>query len=231
MIYKTALLIFLHIICVGPTRAAAEVKTNIVYKYYDVALDESDSLAKSVFSVTPIFHDGSKFAGLTNWKIQYKYTYSRPSIGICQVKTLEVTCDCTITLPRLTGGDAETSRNFKLYLLRLDEHERRHCDIAIEHANQIEFSLKEVKAKCGDLASELKARYDRIYEETISAQARYDHQTQHGKYEGADISKYDGLREQRPQPGAGGGGQGLKNAPDSVDSGFYQDADGVWRNY
>ena len=228
----TAAAILLSLTWPAPAETLAEIKTSLVYEYYEVALDENDSLSKSVFSATPIFHNGGKFAGRTNCKTRYNYTFSRPSIGMCRVKTLTVTCDCTITLPRLTNGDAEARHNFKLYLLRLDEHERRHSDIAIDHANRIEASLGEVgQMKCEDLAGEMKARYDRIYEESRSAQARYDHQTRHGKYEGADITKYDVRQDQPPPSGSGAGDQRLTNPDNSGGSGIYQDADGVWRNY
>lgn len=216
----------------GPVPVAAEVKTSIAYEYYDVTPGPDGSLADSIFSSTPIFHSEGKFAGQSKYTIRYNYSYSRPTIGICRVTTVEVTCHCPITLPRLKGGNAVIKRNFENYLLRLDEHERRHCDIAIEHANLIEARLKAVKsAKCGELAAEFKARYDRIYEECRSAQARYDHETRHGLYEGADIAKFDARYKRDLEPGPASSGVGLKNLDKPDDSAFYQDADGVWRNY
>lgn len=193
---KAVILIQLMLSGLFPALIHAEVRPTIVYEYYDVPVDENKPLTNSVLDASPNMANGKKVVGQTVWQLGYKYTRFSPSLETCRLATLEVTCDCTIRLPRLVGANAALSRDFETYLLRLDEHERRHCGLATEYAGIMEAELKAMLGKdqdkrCDLLDAELKARYDRIYAECDAAQVRYDLETGHGKDEGVDLHKYD----------------------------------------
>jgi Predicted secreted Zn-dependent protease len=224
------------VLAAGPL--AAEVAREVDYEYYDVPAVDWNKLHVEVFSRSPITGGGKKYAGHANWNLEYSYKTTQPTIGVCRPQNLAVTSRCVITLPRLKGGDRALHLAFNSYLAKLGDHERRHCQIAVNYGEAFESWFRTLgDQKCETLTARIKSKYDQVMEECRSEQKRYDHQTQHGRYEGIN------LRQSLRELGIAGSDQNwgapksglvsLDTDPDDGQdvSGFHQGPDGVWRNY
>ncbi|MDR1045628.1 MAG: DUF922 domain-containing Zn-dependent protease [Candidatus Adiutrix sp.] len=213
--------------------AEAQVSPKITYEYYSVTPQEGRSLNSRLFEETPIVHERSKFGGQTRWKIVYNSSVSQPRIGVCRLESFEVECSCHLIMPRLEGGDQSLREKFDRFYQRLDEHERRHCSIAVDYARRFQGWLRDLgEDRCERLKERVQKEYERQMEDCRAEQSRYDHRTIHGRYEGADLGRIEREEEIKTRLEGEGDGRGLAN-PESISpgSGIFQDADGVWRNY
>ena len=224
----------------GPAPAAwsEEVEPEIEYEYYDVTPEEGRSLSMSLFSASPIFHEGKNYAGLTKSYFSYRYDTAETLMDVCRLQNMEVKSRCVITLPRLTNGDPDLTQAFNNYLDRLRAHELEHCRITTYYAGQFKKHVSKMDdMKCSKLVGEVRAEYDRANDELNREQVNYDQRTVHGKYEGADINEH--LNEMNrnksvgsPSPQTHVSGGGLRNLDSNMgQSGIYKDKNGVWRNY
>lgn len=231
---------FLILLLLCPAGAAeAEVGYEVSYEYYDVEIPEDGQVARAMLESTPINIHGKKFGGKANYQILFQYNIDRESSDICKLGQYTITVPCIITLPKIKSADPDMERYFASYQSRLKQHELTHCSIAKEHAEKFEHSLKAYRSvKCDEIRDKLKSAYQKALDDNKSAQSRYDHNTQHGRWEGANIGKetkrFIQHRENRekantPAPG----GPGLKSLDEKAagGTGIYRDKDGTWRNH
>ena len=215
--------------------AAAQVESDIQYVFYPVKPEPGLSLYKQILKDTPLRHKGRPVTANTKWNIKYEKSYTRTGGGICEIKTCKVIYYCTMTLPQLESSNAKLISDFNAYIPWLREHEETHCSIAREYANQLEKDIQNLgKQRCGDLDKALWTAHHKAITEATSAHDRFDQATLARKRGGLDYGKIllgNSYLADDPTPKEPSGQQLLSTDDEAPAGGFYQDSDGVWKNY
>ena len=226
---------FLASCCISVQGAAAEVEADIEYVYYQVKPEPGRSLYDQILKDSPLRHKGRPVTANTKWNIKYERSYARTGAGMCEIKTYRVIYYCTMTLPRLESDDAKLTSDFNAYMPWLREHEQTHCRIAREYANQLEKDIQNLgKQRCGDMNKAIWTAHHKAITEATSAHDSFDRATLARKRGGLDHGRIllgnSYLTSDSPPTEApvGPGAAAVSGAPAD---GFYQDGDGVWKNY
>ncbi|MDR1921463.1 MAG: DUF922 domain-containing Zn-dependent protease [Candidatus Adiutrix sp.] len=243
MMFKVAFFISAALSLCCASSSFARPQISVEYDYYQAPAAAGLSLSEIIFSATPIVSDGRKYGGVARCRISYQFGYDRPRIDVCRVSDLAVASRCVITLPSLAGGGARMREEFAAYVEKLKEHELIHARISAEYAAKIHEALLNLgEHRCDRIEARAEAAAAPLLAECDSAQKRFDHNSNHGNYDGVKLNMT--LAEAAAQAGRrrNGGGQALKNlkpldpenlkqaAPDEA-GGIFKDSDGVWRNY
>lgn len=223
-------------------QAAAQVEPLITYKYYPVTPEVGRSLYRQLLADTPLRHEGQKAYGLASTPIKSKYEMRSATIGLCQIRNLEVTCDCEITLPQLQSDDPGLKSDFAAYLALLKDHELTHCRISAGFAGRFkEAALALGERPCRTLKGEMDALFQKMKTELNREQKLFDDNTHLGGYQARKAQ----ILLDRPPPRTQSSAEGLMNLPESSQEDFwsdsaegdpetgaiYKDQYGVWRNY
>lgn len=133
--------------------------------------------------------DGKTYRGNTNWNVSWRYV-SRSNNTNCWITSAQTTVRIKFTFPKWINrskAPEELRQKWDRYITALERHERRHRDIAVEAAVQIERAIAGIKprATCDGLKSDANAVGHRLVEDCKKRQSDYDARTQHGKLEGA----------------------------------------------
>lgn len=153
---------------------------------YEVTGRTLDEVTAALDEAAPRI-DGRRFRGATRWNARWSFR-SRPAGLACVVEDVAVTLAVTTTVPRWDPtGDPEPglAERWAAYRAALDRHEAGHRDLAVEAANEVERTLRGVRAPCGALAEEADARARWIVERYRVRNRRYDRETGHGRTQGA----------------------------------------------
>ena len=223
--------------------ASAQVEPTITYQYYPVTPEVGRSLYRQLFADTPLRHEGRKATGLASSPIKYNLKVQSTTIGLCRIRSLEVTCPCEITLPQLQSEDPGLKNDFNAYLSLLKDHELTHCRISAAYAGRFkEAALTLGERPCETIKNDVRAIYKQMIVERSREQNRFDYNTRLGGYQSR---KAKILLDQPSRRPPATDGEGLANLPEpeqdsfwagsadgDLETGtFYKDKDGVWRNY
>lgn len=166
-------------LCLPAAAPAAEIRPEIKYDYYEVpysqGLSVSDLIARHTTLLSP---QGRPLSGITDYSIWYEINHASQIPGICGVKDPKVFCKCEITLPRLTGAEADPliRAEFAAKLEEIRRHELIHCDIAVRHAETMLESYRHFKdMPCEQGAAAIGREFERIIAECWEAQLLFDH--------------------------------------------------------
>ena len=225
--------------------AEAQVEPIITFQYYPVTPEAGRSLHQQLFADTPLRHEGRKVAGWARSPIRYDFKFrSAPAIGLCRISSLEVTCHCEVTLPRLNSEDPGLKSDFNAYLALLKEHELTHCRISAAHAGRFKEAVLALGDRpCTGLKDEVRSIFGQMREELKRDQNLFDDNTRLGGYQSRIGGIFLNLPPRSQAPA--GGREGLGNLPEPDKDAFwggpasgdpetgaiYKDKDGVWRNY
>ncbi len=157
--------------------------------YYDVSGTTLDELRRDVFTRGPYDKfKGQRFAGWTEWRIQWWFERRSVPQGCAPGKAVTET-RVTYTLPRWTDADrapSELNDTWTRFVTALKLHEEGHGRLARELAERIEHAIESMPPEptCEELEHQVGALANRMILED-EEQAAYDQETGHGHSQGA----------------------------------------------
>ena len=135
------------LICLFVVLSSASVKSapkvQIEYKFYDIYPIDRMDLGQQVFQKTPIRYNGKKFAGLTQWRVFWRFNYQKTNKG-CRIDRISSNLAVKYTMPRISQKykiNTKVRISFNAYYAALLKHEEGHKDLALEAAKEIEQKL------------------------------------------------------------------------------------------
>jgi predicted secreted Zn-dependent protease len=158
-------------------------------QHYEVNGASLDQLRVTVFSRGPYDkRRGRRFAGWTDWAIQWWFEYRVGEDG-CRIERVAAQTRVTYTLPRWSDerdAPVELREAWQRFLDALIVHEHGHGEIAGRLGRRVETALMELPAEptCAALEQTANALGSRIVE-TDQEQEAYDRRTGHGGAQGA----------------------------------------------
>lgn len=179
--------VFIIVITSSPVDAAPTVTEENVY--YNVRGNSAEELRTQLNKFGVKGSDGNTYRGNTNWNVSWRYV-SGSNITNCWITSVKTTVRIKFTFPKWidrSNGPEELRQKWDNYIVALIKHERRHRDIAVEAAVQIERAIAGMKPRrsCDGLKSDVNAVGLRLIEDCRKRQSDYDARTQHGRLEGA----------------------------------------------
>jgi len=117
------------------------------YRYYDIYPTNIHKLEDSMNSISPISSDGEVRHGTVNWKLKYYYKRERKR-GVCSITAVKTKVDVVYFVPKLAKNykaPKGTKRVFSRYYNILKTYLKKHSDIAVEAASEIEKALIKIK--------------------------------------------------------------------------------------
>lgn len=156
--------------------------------YYDVTGDSAGSLRDDLNSKGPLDH-GQRFDALTTWHVTWKYLYVPVGTG-CKFTQMSTSLDGTIELPRWehTGFvPGPLRRDWKRYLAALRVHEDGHYAHGVAARNEIQALGQsfQIAGSCTTIAKAFNDEATSIMDKYGAMDLKYDHDTGHGKTQGA----------------------------------------------
>ena len=132
--------------------------------------------------------EGSAFFGLTVTELEYRY-YKVTENGACRIEDVVVDLNVEITLPEWSGSraaDAELRSAWSRFSTALRRHENMHRDLAVQGAEGVREALEGLRTRsCATADEEAQQAAERVRIETEAAHRDFDHQTEHGRTQGA----------------------------------------------
>ncbi|MEP7157671.1 MAG: DUF922 domain-containing protein [Betaproteobacteria bacterium] len=182
---KTCVLILAMVLGFA-TSTHAEVVESLSEIFYDVPVQARQTVLSSLNSATPIRQDGKVFHGYTRWGVKWNFRWNDAG-GTCRMTSVSVDVSGTITMPRLTGGDATQQAAFDRYAVALKRHELGHFDIGREAAGAIDRALTSLPpmSSCAELEKSANSAASQLLEAHQARERRYDINTEHGRTQGA----------------------------------------------
>lgn len=173
----------------APTTGLGSAKAIEKVNYYHVRGTTLDELRKDVFSRGPLDKaKGQRFAGWTEWRIQWQFDRRNVPQG-CAVEKAVTKTEVDYTLPRWTDADhapPEVRETWNRFLEALTVHEEGHGQLARELAERLEFAIQSLPPE--PTCEELDARVNELANRMImedKEQEEYDRRTGHGHTQGA----------------------------------------------
>ncbi|MDL2260062.1 DUF922 domain-containing protein [Deltaproteobacteria bacterium OttesenSCG-928-K17] len=238
---------FLFLAAGAPAALEAEVTLELSYKYFPVPYDANLTISQMVNKSTPLRHGGRKsWVGQADWRIGYRnISFARPSIDVCKVDIPAIACECIITLPKLEGAPPAAEADFKPFFDETLIHEKRHCDIALQHARRLErIFLNMDKTACKRIYDALDVEFKKTMSDCRREQSRFDYD-EYGYAEYLRLGTLQSMadsgfnikapKESYNLPRVDTKKRNLTsvapNAEELQQGGIYKDENGVWRNY
>lgn len=163
-----------------PESALAEVKPKITWEYYAVDIEGDGDILERLLEKAPVHSSGRKAFGLTAWTIAYDGNFNEKNKR-CEIRTLDVSCSCKITLPKFRGRNPALRDKLQGFLHVIRKHELEHCNIAVQHAEALERRLLALgQYKCEDLERRVQNLYSDTMDAAEMAQDDFDLETENG---------------------------------------------------
>ncbi len=159
------------------------------YEYYEVCGCCEKDLKNDLKKKCIRWDDGRKYDSVTNWKLKWKYGYTRAPEA-CAADSFTVTADITFQVPKwVSTGDAPQPlvKKWDAYIDNLMTHERGHRDMAVEAAADFtnEVAALPPARTCVELDREIHALGQARMKKLLEDQKAYDAETNHGLSQGA----------------------------------------------
>jgi predicted secreted Zn-dependent protease len=155
---------------------------NLTLTGYAVAGRSSRAIRESMDDKRPSEEvDGVRHDARTYWI--YQTRWQNGADGHCVPATATVTLRLRMVLPDLTTRDqlsASEKADWDAYFAALVTHERNHARIAVAGRDQMQAAMR-ASPDCASMSKMIET----TNEELKSASIEYDHQTDHGRREGA----------------------------------------------
>ena len=188
---KRTLIALLPLLLCLALPAQAEVQERLQEQFYDLQVASGQSLSRAIDQASPIRQNGQIYHAYTSWQVQWNYWWREQRDGRCQIDLTRTQLHATITLPRLSGGDAQQRQRFTQYLSALREHELGHYRIGQAAAAEIDAALLQTPEhpSCAELQRQANQRANAILQRHIERERRYDRDTGHGRTQGAWLTE------------------------------------------
>ena len=148
----------------GPVTPSIRLLTTEETTFYPVDGTTPEEVFASIEANGPTDNGGQRGSGLTSVDWEYKWTRDKAPSGACSIRELTIAADITIELPQHVDEAilSESVRtNFRAYAQGVELHERRHVDIYLEGARDIQAAMEKVGVE--DTCDLLEARIDAIF--------------------------------------------------------------------
>ncbi len=171
--------------------ATADVQERLQEQFYDLQVASGQSLSRAINQASPIRQNGRIYHAYTRWQVQWNYWWREQRDGRCQIDLTRTQLHATLTLPRLSGGDAQQRQRFEHYLGALREHELGHYRIGQAAAAEIDTALLQTPEypTCAELQRQANQRANTVLQRYIEQERRYDRDTGHGRTQGAWLTE------------------------------------------
>ena len=164
------------------------VFTIIDVNTYEVEGASEDVLLAGLRALGPRAN-GAEFFGLTETQMTYRYWKDQTEDEGCRLEQIRVDLNVTITLPRWKASRIapyRLRRSWDRFDRALRRHEDGHREIAEWSAREVYHALRSLRAPtCETVDTEAHALAMRLREVSEQRQKAYDHQTGHGRTQGA----------------------------------------------
>jgi len=160
---------------------------------YDVIGKSLRDINGQMFSGSPIIVKGKRYLALCHHNIAWRYT-TAADIDWCIVKTVSVTADITVTMPRWVDYSSASSgmqEKWNTFYARLSEHEEGHAKFDREAARDIEREIGNTKRRsCQELKEAVSEIGYGILKRLDETNADYDARTRHGVMDDAILHEF-----------------------------------------
>ncbi len=168
--------------------------TSVTFVYYDIYPSSRRDLNRAAFASTPIRANGKPFLGNASWNVKWNYK-TWVSNGECWIKSVDTKVSITYTMPRLGNRNTlpqDVIQTFDRYYARLFLHEQGHGNHGNLAAKEVEELLLRIprQKSCGALGPIANMRFKGVLAKYRDLDRQYDHETGHGRTQGADIASY-----------------------------------------
>lgn len=173
--------------CALPLAAAAEVRDNIDYSYYEVQVFTGPSLGTQVRAASPIREGSQVSFGDTHWNVRWDLRWNNDASGQCRLTGVVVTLRTRMLLPQLRGASAQQAAVFERFMAALRLHENGHYAHGQRAAQEIEQNLLALPpaASCAALEAQANDSGRRSLARYADLDVQYDRETNHGRTQGA----------------------------------------------
>lgn len=181
---------FLLLLICAPI-ASAEVLESLDFQEYVARADGERSLLVAINRASPVNRGGRIFHAYTTWHVRWNFQWNTDRNGLCKINDSKVKISGTVLLPKLIGGTGSQRTQFEKYIRNLRMHELGHFEIGKKAATAIDSFLLSLpsRSSCSLLESEANEGAYRLLEKYSKIEEQYDVQTNHGKTQGAWLSK------------------------------------------
>jgi predicted secreted Zn-dependent protease len=168
---------------------AAGNRTSIVSheQYYDIDGASAGALLDQIHRLGPRDWSGRTANALTIWSIESSFAEA-PSAAGCALRSIQVTLELTLTLPRWTPPSTAAPRlleSWRSYLQHLKLHEAGHRAIAERNARALAAALAGLRAPtCEELRVTASNTTERILADGRATNRAYDVETKNGQTQG-----------------------------------------------
>ena len=182
---------FLLIFLMLAADARAEVQESLEYTYYHAIAKPGQSLVSSLNAASPVNEKGRVFHGYTKWNVRWNFSWIENRDGTCKITTTKTSVTGSITLPRLAGANPEQQAVFERYAAALKQHELGHYQIGKDAAATIDQALLDMPPmrNCTSLDKVANDGAYQALERYKEKERLYDANTEHGKSQGAWLTK------------------------------------------
>ena len=155
---------------------------NVRTNYYDVTGDTFQTIREEIVRRRPWKEECDAF---TRWKVDWTFTMEDPGSG-CRLKSLSVSTDITITMPRwnvAASEDAGLKAAWISYFKLLATHEEGHKQIALAAAKEARNCILQLKpaGSCSELESSINREGKKVIDQFAEREKVYDARTDHGR--------------------------------------------------
>ena len=175
--------------CCLPLTGAAQVRDDLVTRYYEVQVRPGDSLNRQVRAASPIREGGEVFYGHTHWNVHWDYRWNSEASGRCRLTSVQVSLRTEILLPQLRDADSRQAAAFERFIAALRRHEMGHYEHGKQAAAEIERDLLGLPPadSCAALEAQANQGAQRSIARYAAMDVQYDRETRHGVSQGARL--------------------------------------------
>ena len=160
-------------------------------KPYAVHARPDELLRQAINAATPITVNGQRFHGYTRWNVRWTFRWWRETSGRCTITDVTTRLRVELQLPDLQRATARQQAEFDLYLPALKQHEQGHVQFGRDAARLVDEGIAQLpaEAECATLERRANALGQRIVQDHVEREKRYDLDTGHGATQGAKLKR------------------------------------------
>lgn len=160
--------------------------------YYTVYGNTTDEINNQMANCTPIGSDGDRYAGSTDYSLNWAFSYEDNGTGMCHVTAASVSINIATTLPRwqpTAGAAVGLNASWQSFITNLTTHESGHAQIDLAGAAQILSHLQSLAdTRCDSIVSAAATKANLDIQAINQANDNYDVSTIHGLTQGAVLN-------------------------------------------
>lgn len=164
------------------------------YEYYNIYPTNKHNLEESMDSASPLLSFGSIRHATVNWKINYSYKREIKK-GICSISEVKTKVNILYVVPKIAKthkSPSGTKKVFNRYYVVLKKSLRKHSNLAVLAANEIEEKLVKIKPlnnDCELIKKDAKKLANSIIQKYKKKNKDFEIRTYEGFLEGVEAEK------------------------------------------